>query len=125
MLYLANFSFQSFDDEPTYGHFNYLTEAEDVNSALNLIREKLNSFQKDSNLFKGNQHIYLNQIIEINQLPQNGIMAHLSIHSGKYPEVLGCSLPAQDITGVTAFSSVKEDDKSTDVTDLPPFAVFD
>ena len=125
MLYLANFSFQSSDDAPEYGHFNYLAEAETVNAALNLIREKLNSFRKDSNLFQGNHHIYLNQIIEVSQLPQDGIMTHLSIHSGRYPEVMGCSLPAQDITGVTAYSSVREDDKGTDVTRLPPFAVFD
>lgn len=125
MLYLGNFSFQSFGDSATYGHFNYMVEAPTVNSALRQIQEQLHTHRNSSHLFPGKHHIYLNQILEINQLPRDGIMTHLKVYPGIYPDVLGCSLPMQDSKGITAYSPVREDAGDVDLASLPPFLVLE
>jgi len=125
MLYMANFSFESYGPNPQYGYFTYMVEEDNVQLALKETKRNIRTFHDDSSLFKGRYRIYLNQILEITKIPGNGIMTHLSIHSGACPDSIGCPLPSQDVTGVTAYSPTKETEQSVRTADLPPFMEFD
>jgi len=70
MLYLAHFSFDGeYKGEPTHGWFTCMVEADDIEASVDEFHHLINKLQKDEDIFQFVTKVYLEDIIQIRQVP--------------------------------------------------------
>ena len=79
MIYMAFFSFTGYGDDPDsdldHGHSCCVTEARDLPEAWAKFRKLINSYRMDTDDLDQVAMVYLQNVIEIGQLPIEGLVA--------------------------------------------------
>lgn len=73
MKYLAHFSFDELDHSK-HGYFTMMLSAEDTESAIRSLRNKIMSIRNNSHAFDEMDEIFLDDIIEIDHFPEKPVM---------------------------------------------------
>jgi hypothetical protein len=75
MYFIGNFQYLSDrqkenEAERRHGLFSMMVQADSADMALDKFRQRLATFRQSSSLFEGRCTIYIGQLLEFNQLPQ-------------------------------------------------------
>jgi hypothetical protein len=93
MLYLGHFSFVEHDEGGfSHGVFATVVTADDIDSATVKFHTLLDQTQNDTDLFDKRTFIFLENIIEIKQMPEEGFITHHSRYEGEPPASVSRSL---------------------------------
>lgn len=128
MYYLGQFSFleEHENEDRYYGFFNCMVEADSPDKAVGLFGSHIRKSRKSYGLFHGITNIFLNHIIEVEQLPKSGIMTNYISIYGEMPPMLRCGLPKKmsgvHCYGLTADEAPKE---SANESMAEPFLIFE
>lgn len=76
MYFIANFQYltnqqQGSEAERRHGMFSMMVRADKSEQALEKFRKRITLFQKSSALFEGHCSIYITQLLEFDQVPEN------------------------------------------------------
>lgn len=135
MLYSGHFSFDEITGSGTrrHGYFTCLVKAGTPELAVQNFKQRIQIIKEDIKdpLFKHIQAVYVEDIIEIADSPEEAVVTWFQSSDGPFPKSRSCSLPVSDTTDIKAYQWVPESDFSTeqkdtgkDYKDAVPFLVF-
>jgi hypothetical protein len=86
------------ENQRRHGEFYMIVEAADRQSAVNLFKEKIVSFRRNSHFFEGACKIFFIQLFELKQFPQNEalILNMKSVAGDPLMPFIGCSVPTME-----------------------------
>ena len=123
MLYLAHFSFDGeHKGEPTHGWFTCMVEADDIEASVDEFRHLINKLQKDEDIFQFVTKVYLEDIIQIRQVPAQGFLCHYSSSPGEAPPSIATTCWGDTDGYCESFSHTPSD--SEESKEIEPFIVF-
>jgi hypothetical protein len=98
MLYLGHFSFDKItpQGELRHGNFDCLADSNDPEMAVVKFRDQIRDLKRTSELFEGISSIFLDDLIEIKEIPQEAIVTRFQSASGAYPRYYSYSLPSDN-----------------------------
>ena len=123
MLYLAHFSFDGeYKGEPTHGWFTCMVEADDIEASVDDFHHLINKLQKDENIFQFVTKVYLEDIIQIRQVPEEGFLGHYSSSPGEAPPSIATTCWGDTDSYCESFSPISSDNEESQ--EIEPFIVF-
>lgn len=123
MLYLAHFSFDGeYKGEPTHGWFTCMVEADDIEASVDDFHHLINKLQKDENIFQFVTKVYLEDIIQIRQVPEGGFLGHYSSSPGEAPPSIATTCWGDTDSYCESFSPISSDNEESQ--EIEPFIVF-
>jgi hypothetical protein len=123
MLYLAHFSFDGdYKGEPTHGWFTCMVEAEDVEASVDKFHHFINKLQRNEDIFQFVTTVYLEDIIQIKQIPEEGFLGHYSSSPGEAPPSIATTCWGDTNSHCESFSPVPFD--GTETQEIEPFIMF-
>jgi hypothetical protein len=129
MLYVGYFRFDFDDAEAgaSEGRFSYLIEAESVDDACQRMAVEIP--ERYGDLTMNTSQVFLDEIIEIDRLPESGLVLRAE-HGPSHPDVplLITLLPNQEGDGCAIFRQgpdPEEDLEAANAFEPEPFLVFD
>lgn len=127
MLYLGHFYFDGEDlsGEESCGHFTCLAEAADIDAAVKKFKDHIYEMKEGEGLFEGRISIYLDDIIEIEKIPDKAIAVDFISSSGDPPKSVGCSLPSENCEGCTVYDWIPEGAEEDEDFEAEPFVQFE
>ncbi|MFN2436868.1 MAG: hypothetical protein ABR513_07240 [Desulfotignum sp.] len=121
MLYSGHFSFDEITESGTqrHGYFTCLVKAGTPELAVQNFKHRIQLIKEDIKdpLFKYIQAVYVEDIIEIADSPEEAVVTWFQSSDGPFPKSRSCSLPVSDTTDIKAYQWVPESDFSTDQKD--------
>lgn len=109
MLYLGHFSFIEHDDgEFNHGIFTVVVTACDIDNATVKFHSLMEQRRNDMDLFEKQTFIFLEDIIEIRDIPKEGFIAHHVHYEGTPPLSVSRSLPGVSETLCEAYRPYPE-----------------
>lgn len=135
MLYSGHFSFDEITPHGTkrHGYFTCLVKAGTPELALQNFKQRIQIIKEDIKdpLFKYIQVVYVEDIIEIADSPEEAVVTWFQSSDGPFPESGSSSLPLSDTTDITVYqwvpgSAFSTDQKETngEYKEAPPFLRF-
>jgi len=126
MLYLGRFYFDREDasGEESCGHFTCLAKADDIDTAVHKFKEHIHELRQLKDLFSGAVTIYLDDVIEIDKIPEKAIAIDYISSSENDAYTMACSIPSGDVDGCKVYDWCP-DDPEDDEFDPDPFVEFD
>lgn len=123
MIFLGHFSIQSdpADPKPWHGLFTLLVEAEAPEAALRQFRRLLRRLHRRTDLFTPACRVYLENCLQVLQLPQTGVLGHFVSYLGPSPVTLDLTLPGVSERHCVAFLPFASEEEGGE---LEPFIVF-
>jgi len=98
MKYLGHFSFIRYcEEEISHGLISAMVSADDIDSATVRFHNLLNKKKSEAGLFEGLTFIFLEDIIEIKEFPEEGFIAHCIRFEGE-----PLSFKSRSIPGISA-----------------------
>jgi hypothetical protein len=127
MLYLGHFYFDGEDSsgEESCGHFTCLAEAVDIDAAVKKFKDQIYEMKENEGLFDGYVSIYVDDIIEIEKVPEEAIAVDFISSSGDPPKSVGCSLPSEHCEGCTVYDWIPEGAEDDEDFEAEPFVQFE
>lgn len=123
MLYLAHFSFDGeYKGEPTHGWFTCMVEADDIEASVDDFHHLINKLQKDEDIFQFVTKVYLEDIIQIRQVPEEGFLGHYSSSPGEAPPSIATTCWGDTDSYCESFSPISSDNEESQ--EIEPFIVF-
>ena len=123
MLYLAHFSFDGeYKGEPTHGWFTCMVEADDIEASVDDFHHLINKLQKDEDIFQFVTKVYLEDIIQISQVPEEGFLGHYSSSPGEAPPSIATPCWGDTDSYCESFSPISSDNEESQ--EIEPFIVF-
>ena len=121
MLYSGHFSFDEITESGTqrHGYFTCLVKAGTPELAVQNFKQRIQIVKEDIKdpLFRHIQAVYVEDIIEIADSPEEAVVTWFQSSDGPFPKSRSCSLPVSDTTDIKAYQWVPESDFSTDQKD--------
>lgn len=128
MLYLGHFSFVEHDGgQFNHGIFTVVVMASDLDNATVKFHSLMEQRRNDFRLFDKQTFIFLEDIIEIKEIPEEGFIAHHFHYEGSPPVSVSRSLPGvpgclcKAYRPYPEFESVEGDQE----VDIVPFMTID
>ena len=117
MLYVGHFSFKTKTAKKEKGHFTCMVESEDVKSAIVSFMKIITKAKEVNNLFSQGAEIYVDAIIEIRQIPDEGVLTYFEESISDVPGDLNATLLYPPENNCTAYSFGKKvgDDEFEDL----------
>lgn len=128
MFYLGHFLFDTGSDEDaSFGYFTCLASGKDTEEALEKFEKQILKIADSSDLFDGVKYVYLSDIIEFSELPEDGIMARFEVFPGEMPPSENITMPEQEESETCSFyrPMAEGTDESEDEEVLVPFLEFE
>ena len=123
MLYLAHFSFDGeYKGEPTHGWFTCMVEADDIEASVDEFHHLINKLQRDEDIFQFVTKVYLEDIIQIRQVPEEGFLGHYSSSPGEAPPSIATTCWGDTDNYCESFSPISSDNEESQ--EIEPFIVF-
>ena len=123
MLYLAHFSFDGeYKGDPTHGWFTCMVEADDIEASVDDFHHLINKLQKDEDIFQFVTKVYLEDIIQIRQVPEEGFLGHYSSSHGEAPPSIATTCWGDTDSYCESFSPISPDNEEPQ--EIEPFIVF-
>lgn len=132
MLYMGHFSFdeRGREKKARHGYFTFVVDSSDVDSAVETFRSQIVNIKAKNGLFDSVAQIYIEDIFEVEKVPQRAVLLRFQSCEGPFPESVSRSLPLGDATGIKALGwapdirKIRAADKEETV-EMEPFLVFD
>ncbi|UCG78580.1 MAG: hypothetical protein JSV21_01730 [Nitrospirota bacterium] len=94
MLYLGHFTFVEYDEGGfDHGNFTAVVNADEIDTATVKFHSLLDRKRQESGLFDKYTFIFLDNIIEVKHLPDNGFIANHTHYEGEPPPSVSVPLP--------------------------------
>jgi hypothetical protein len=123
MIYLAHFSCDGeHNGEPQHGWFTCVAEADDVEACVDKFRRLLNKLYKVEDVFNSVTRVYLEDVIQIMQVPDEGFLGHYSRSPGEAPPSIATTLWGDTDTYCESYSPIPFDGEKTQ--EIEPFIIF-
>jgi len=104
MKYLGHFSFVGYsEDETSHGLLSAVVSADDIDSATVRFHNLLEQKKNEADLFDSFTFIFLEDIIEIRELPEEGLIAHCIRFEGEPLSFKSRSIPGVSAGGCKCF----------------------
>jgi len=121
MIYIGHFSFDELgpEKEVRHGYFSCVVEADNADAATNEFKELIFSRKKMDGIFSNIVAVYMEDIIEIQNVPQKAFVTRIQSSAGEFPKSVSKSLPHSvpagiNVYGWTADIEKNESDQSTE-----------
>ena len=123
MRYLAHFSFDGeYKGEPTHGWFTCMVEADDIEASVDMFHHLIIKLQKNEDVFEYVTKVYLEDIIQIRQVPEEGFLGHYCSSPGEAPPSISTTLWGETDSYCESYSPIPFDGEKTQ--EMEPFIVF-
>ena len=123
MLYLAHFSFDGeYRGDPTHGWFTCMVEADGIEASVDEFHHLINKLQRDEDIFQFVTKVYLEDIIQIRQVPEEGFLGHYSSSPGEAPPSIATTCWGDTDGYCESFSPISSD--AEEAQEIEPFIVF-
>ncbi|HCY85859.1 MAG TPA: hypothetical protein DHV36_12055 [Desulfobacteraceae bacterium] len=107
MLYSGHFSFDENgkDGDERHGYFTCIASAATPELALLKFRQRIQAIRNDIKepLFKDIVAVYVEDIVEIADIPDEAVMTRFQSSEGPFPKSRSCSLPTTHFEDIKAF----------------------
>ena len=105
MLYIGHFSFDEddFTGSERHGYFTMVTTAQSADEALQMFKTAIKERKGKDAIFDPILAVYIEDIIQIPELPQAPIITRLQSSAGEFPESVSHSLPGVEQDGIEAY----------------------
>ena len=105
MIYIGYFSFDEFgpEKEVRHGYFSCVVEADKADIAANEFKELIISLKKMDEIFSNIVTVYMEDIIEIRDIPRRAIVTRIQSSAGEFPKSVSKSLPNVESPGINVF----------------------
>jgi hypothetical protein len=120
MIYIGYFSFDELgpEKEVRHGYFSCVVEADNADAATNEFKELI-SRKKMDDIFSNIVAVYMEDIIEIQNIPQKAIVTRIQSSAGEFPKSVSRSLPHSVPAGINVYGwtpdiEKNESDQSTE-----------
>jgi len=131
MIYIGHFSFDELGEEnqKRHGYFTCLVEEATVELATNGFKTVIEDLRNQSDNFGNMVAVYIEDIIEIQQVPRKPLCTRIQSSSGEFPESISRSLPLSDPAEAAAYGlaanlrKTNEADE-TEYPEMKPFMTF-
>jgi hypothetical protein len=132
MIYIGHFSFDELgaEKENRHGYFSCVVETDSADAAANEFKELILSLKKMNDVFSNMVTVYLEDIIELRDVPQRAIVTRIQSSAGKFPKSISRSLPHVVAPGINVYGwapevETDEADRNSDkYTTSKPFIKF-
>jgi len=128
MLYLGHFSFIEYDGGGfNHGIFTVMVKARDIDNATVKFHSLMERRRNDCDLFDKQTFIFLEDIIEIKNIPEEGFIAHHIHYEGEPTPSVSRSVPGVSETLCEAYRPYPEFESvdGEDEVDIVPFMTID
>ena len=132
MLHLGHFSFDELDYEKNnrHGYFTCVVDANNEEIAVKKFKRHLMEIKKDNMFFSTIVNVYIEDIIQIQVVPEKAIITRLQSSEGEFPKSVSYSLPSRDVDGIEAFGLAinvqkHKNEGSGEYKESEPFIKFD
>jgi hypothetical protein len=117
MIYIGYFSFDELGpgNEVRHGYFSSVVEADDADIAVNEFKNLivfLHSREKANNMFSNIVSVYIEDIIEIRNIPKKAFVTRIQSSSGKFPKSVTKSLPHNVESGINVYGWTPDVEKN-------------
>lgn len=98
MLYFGHFSFDELgpENQDRHGYFMCTVEAQNADSAANIFKDYILRLKKTAKFFHGVVAVYIEDIVEIRNLPTKPIIIRFQSSEGHFPKSISRQLPVTD-----------------------------
>ena len=110
MIFIGHFIHTSNQEEieeadRRHGEFNMIVEADGVEWALRMFRDRIIDYRSSSDFFEGDCAVYLVQLFEFDRFPRNAAMMlnYKSTAGDPLMPFIGCSIPSSDTDACRIF----------------------
>lgn len=132
MLYIGHFSFDELGpaEKIRHGYFSCVVELASAEAATNEFKELILSLKKMDDVFKDIVTIYMEDIIEFQNVPRKAIVTRIQSSAGEFPKSITKSLPNVAAPGINVYGwapdvEANETDQNTDEYETSePFIKF-
>ena len=132
MLYIGHFSFDEIGlaQEIRHGYFTSVVDADNIERAVTEFKELILSIKRMEDTFQRIAAVYLEDIVEFQQLPEKAIVSRIQSSAGEFPESITHSLPGVanpgiNVYGLEADVRITENELDTDeFKESKPFIKF-
>ena len=132
MIYIGHFSFDEIGagQEVRHGYFACVVDSTDAEAAANEFKELIFSLKKMDDVFNNIQKVYIEDIIEMRNVPHKAIVTRIQSSAGNFPKSITKSLPHVVAPGINVYGwspDVEEnetDRKSDEYKTTIPFIEF-
>ena len=121
MIYIGHFSFDELgtDKEVRHGYFSCVVDSVSAEAAANEFKELILSLKKMDGVFNKIITIYMEDIIELRNVPRKAIVTRIQSSAGKFPKSITKSLPHVAAPGINVYGwapdmKANETDQNTD-----------
>ena len=117
MIYIGHFSFDELgpENEVRHGYFSCVVETDSAEAAANEFKELIFSFKKMNDFFSNITTVYLEDIIEIRDVPRRAIVTRIQSSAGEFPKSISRSLPNVVAPGINVYGwSLDVEENETD-----------
>ena len=123
MLYLAHFSFDGeYRGDPTHGWFTCMVEADGIEASVDEFHHLITKLQRNEDIFQFVTKVYLEDIIQIRQVPEEGFLGHYSSSPGEAPPSIATTCWGNTDGYCESFSPISSD--AEEAQEIEPFIVF-
>ena len=114
MIYIGHFSFDEFgpEKEVRHGYFTCLVETNTADAAALEFKELIFSLKKMDGNFSNIATVYLEDIIEIRDVPRRAIVTRIQSSAGEFPKSVSRSLPNVEAPGINVYGWAPEIEES-------------
>jgi len=129
MMYIGHFSFVEHDEKGfNHGVFTAAVNADDIDNATVKLHSLLDREKNGSSLFDKYTFIFLEDIIEIKKMPEEGFIAHHTLFAGEPSEYVSQSIPGLSDDMCESYQPYPQFEPSSDdraEVDLIPFMTIE
>jgi len=105
MLYIGHFTFDEIGtgQEIRHGYFSTVVGADNIQRAVTEFKELILSMKRMDDTFQRIAAVYLEDLIEFQQLPEKAIVSRIQSSAGEFPESITHSLPGVANPGINTY----------------------
>ncbi len=103
MIYIGNFLHVTNQEEPSeekrrHGEFNLIVQADSKETAIQMFRQSIFSYQETRDFFEGNCSIYFVELLELDQFPKTEakMLNYKSMVGDPLMPYISCSVPTEE-----------------------------
>jgi hypothetical protein len=116
MIYIGHFSFDELgtEKEVRHGYFSCVVESDKGDAAANEFKELISSLKRMNDIFRNIVTVYMEDIIEIRDIPRRAIITRIQSSAGEFPKSVSRSLPHIESPGINVYGwapDIAEDEK--------------
>jgi hypothetical protein len=131
MLYIGHFSFDELAEnkKQRHGYFTCIVDSTDVEQAVGEFKSLIERKKAKNKHFAGIAAVYIEDIFEIQKVPETAMMIRMQSSVGVFPESVSRSLPFAENPEITAYGWAPDVRKTRaaekdEVMEMEPFLSF-